>query len=209
MFGLTKFLHDSNNEVVENPLFLKMILKPVKRAHRRLSRKQKGSVNRKKAKTRLQLLYERIRNKRTDFLHKVSTEYSEKYDIIFLERLRIPNMVRNHRLARSIIDSGWGTFKNMIAYKSKLMVEVKSPNTSVSCSRCGNKVSKSLAIRIHRCDRCGLAIDRDYNASLNIKHRGLLLLPQGLRKVTPVEILVESMKQEQAIDNLIASPRLQ
>ena len=97
----------------------------------------------------------------------------------------------------------------MLAYKSKLMMEVKSQNTSISCSRCGNKVPKSLAVRTHRCNICGLVIDRDYNASLNIKQRGLLLLPQGLREVTPVEIQRESMKQEKAIYSLIACPRLQ
>jgi putative transposase len=105
-------------------------------------------------------------------------------------------MVKNHHIARHIIDSGWRTFKTMLGYKSKTVDEVEPFHTSVDCSRCGNKVPKSLAVRIHRCNKCGLEIDRDYNASLNIKQRALLLLPQGLREVTPVEIARQSMKQE-------------
>lgn len=84
----------------------------------------------------------------------------------------------------------------MVGYKAKMMIEVEPNGTSVDCSNCGNKVPKPLAVRTHNCDRCGLAIDRDYNASLNILQRGLLSLPQELRKVTPVEIVHQSLKQE-------------
>jgi putative transposase len=94
----------------------------------------------------------------------------------------------------------------MIDYKSKLMIEVEPHNTTIDCSRCGNKVQKSLAVRIHRCDRCGLAMDRDYNASLNILQKGLQILeltvpelPMVHREVTPVETLMGSRKQEEAI----------
>jgi len=194
--GIAKFSHDSDNHVVENPLFLVSTLKPLRRANRQLSRRKEDGQNWKKAKTRLQRLHERIRNKREDFLHKTSSYYSERYDIVFLERLRALNMVRNHHLAKHILDSGWRTFKTLLHYKAKMVLEVNAENTSIDCFRCSNKVPKSLAVRIHRCDICGLVIDRDYNASLNIKQRGLLLLPQELREVTPVEILGESMKQE-------------
>jgi putative transposase len=124
--------------------------------------------------------------------------------VIFLERLQIANMVRNHHLAQLITDAGWNTFKQMCDYKSKLMVEVDPRNTTIDCSRCGNKVPKSLSIRIHRCDKCGLVIDRDYNSAIEINNRGLWLLgvtntlPMGHREVTPVEIPVESRKQEEA-----------
>lgn len=198
--GITKFLHDSNNSTIDNPLFVKKMLKSLRRAQRRLSRRHKYSKNRLKAKTRLQILHERIRNKRLDFLHKVSTRYSKNYDVIFLERLRVSSMVKNYHLARNIIDSDWSTFKNILAYKTKLVIKVPSNNTSVNCSKCGNKVPKSLAVRIHKCNVSNLMIDRDYNASLNIKKKGLLLLlPQGLWEATPVEILSESVKQEQNI----------
>lgn len=198
--GITKFLHDSNNSTIDNPLFVKKMLKSLRRAQSRLSRRHKYSKNRLKAKTRLQILHERIRNKRLDFLHKVSTRYSKNYDVIFLERLRVSSMVKNYHLARNIIDSDWSTFKNILAYKTKLVIKVPSNNTSVNCSKCGNKVPKSLAVRIHKCNVSNLMIDRDYNASLNIKKKGLLLLlPQGLWEATPVEILSESVKQEQNI----------
>lgn len=203
--GVTKFAHDSNNYSVDNPLVLKKKLRPLRRANHRLLRKQKDSTNREKAKTRLQILHEKIRNQRLNFLHKTSTYYSNRYNIIFLEKLRTLNMVKNHHLARSIIDSGWSTFKDMLAYKTKLVIEVPPNNTSIDCSRCGNKVLKSIAVRTHRCDRCGLVINRDYNASLNIKQRGLhqLKLLMGHEEVTPVEILGESMKQEETTSQVV------
>ena len=104
------------------------------------------------------------------------------------------------------MDSSWGLFLQKLEYKCKLFVEVSSRNTTIDCSRCGNKVPKSLAVRIHRCDKCNLVLDRDHNASINILKKGLNLLafannnhnlPQELRKVTPVEISKRSVKQEE------------
>jgi putative transposase len=120
---------------------------------------------------------------------------------VFVEDLKLNNMIKNHNLARSIMDSSWGSFIEKLEYKCKLLVKVQPRNTSIDCSRCGNKVPKSLAVRIHRCDKCNLIIDRDYNASINILQKGLRIfnpysLPQELRKVTPVEISKRSMKQE-------------
>jgi putative transposase len=86
----------------------------------------------------------------------------------------------------------------MLGYKAKMVVEVDPKNTSVDCSACGNKVPKELAVRTHKCDRCGLVIDRDYNASMNILQKGLLYLPVGRREVTPVEIALQSRNQEGA-----------
>lgn len=194
--GITKFVHDSENRTTENPLFLTRMLAPLKRTQKKLFRRQKGSNNRKKAKNMFARLHARIHNKRKNFLHNLSKKYAREYDIIFLERLRALNIVKNHHLSRYIIDSGWRTFKAMLDYKAKLVMEVEPAYTSVDCSRCGNPVPKSLAVRTHRCDKCGLIIDRDYNASLNILQRGLLYLPQGLREVTLVEIAQRSKKQE-------------
>lgn len=203
--GITKLVHDSTNREVENPRFLTKMLKPLARTQRKVSRRMKGSKNREKAKSWVARLHERIANKRRDVLHKLSAEYANKYDIIFIERLRASNMVRNHRLARYILDAGWYTFKTMLAYKAKLVIEVEPRNTSIDCSGCGNPVLKTLAVRTHRCDKCGLTIDRDYNASRNIMHKGMLSLLQELREFTPVEIVplladvceqVRSLKQE-------------
>jgi putative transposase len=198
--GITKFAHDSDNHVEENPQFLTKMLKPAKRAHRRLSRRQVGSNNQRKARNMLARLYDRIHNKRKDFLHKASAYYSKHYDLIFLERLRVLNMTKNHRLARKILDASWSTFKMMCQYKANRVVEIEPAYTSVNCSQCGHPVPKSLAVRTHTCLECKAVLDRDYNSSLNIKCNGLELLglPVERREVTPVEIAVRSRKQEEA-----------
>ncbi|MGI0019951.1 MAG: RNA-guided endonuclease InsQ/TnpB family protein [Nitrososphaera sp.] len=206
--GITKFSHDSDNHTISNPLYLTKTMKPLRRANRRLSRRREGSNNWNKAKTWLQILHQRIKRKRRDFAHKASHYYSQKYDIIFLERLHTLNMVKNSHLARHVLDSGWGTFKTLTEYKAKMTIDVNPKNTSVACSRCARNVPKSLAVRIHKCDGCGLVIDRDYNASLNIKRRGFCFLPQELREVTPVEILRESMKQEESTNMVESSQSL-
>ena len=100
------------------------------------------------------------------------------------------------------MDSSWGTFLQKLEYKCKLLVEVSAKNTTIDCSRCGSKVPKNLTVRIHRCDKCNLVMDRDYNASINILQKGLKIfnqnkLPQELREVTPVEISMRSRKQEE------------
>lgn len=194
--GIAKFAHDSDDHKIENPLFLKKMLRPLRRAQRKVSRRIKGSNNHTKASSWVKRLHERIANKRRDFLHKLSNGYANRYDIIFLERLRILNMVKNHRLAGHIQDSGWRAFKIMLQYKAKIIVEVEPAYTSINCSRCNSPVPKELAIRTHRCDKCGLVIDRDQNAALNIKQKGLMMLPKELGKVTPTEIALQSMKWE-------------
>ncbi len=190
--GITKFAHDSDNHVIENPQFLTNMLRPVKRAHRRLSRRKIGSNNHRKAKHILARLYERINNKRRDFLHKASTYYARRYDLIFLERLRVLNMVRNHRLGRKITDASWSTFGMMCNYKANRVVEVEPAYSSIDCSRCGYSVPKSLAVRTHFCPKCMLVLDRDYNSAINHLRNGLkyLQLPVQRGEVTPAEIVL-------------------
>jgi putative transposase len=189
--GITKFAHDSDNHVIENPQFLTKMLRPVKRAHRRVSRRHLGSNNRKRATHMLARLYERINNKRRDFLHKVSTYYSSRYDLIFLERLRVLNMTRNHSLARGILDASWSTFKAMCQYKANRVVEVEPACSSIDCSHCGHPVLKSLAVRTHVCPRCRVVLDRDHNSAINRLQKGLELLhlPVQRGEVTPAEIV--------------------
>jgi putative transposase len=116
--GISKFCHDSDNHVIENPQFLTRMSRPLRRAHRRVSRRKVGSSNHRKAGHMLARLYEKINNKRRDFLHKTSTYYSSRYDLVFLERLKVANLTRNHRLARKILDASWSTFKQMLQYKA-------------------------------------------------------------------------------------------
>ena len=101
-------------------------------------------------------------------------------------------MNKNHCLARQIMDSGWGMFKQMLQDKTNRLVEVDPYNTSVKCSKCSNLVPKTLAIRLHECDRCGCVIDRDHNAALNILQKGMLSMQHG--EVTPVETLSRVME---------------
>lgn len=198
--GIKSFVYDSYGYQTPNPLNLKKMLKPLARIQRKVSRRKKGSNNRLKAILHLQRIHERIANRRKDFQHKLSTIYAQNNDIVFVEKLEKLNMVKNHRLSQSIMDSSWGTFLQKLEYKCKLLIEVSAKNTTIDCSRCGNKVPKSLAIRIHRCDICNLVLDKDYNASINILKKGLSIfnikLPQELRKVTPVENSMRSVKQE-------------
>lgn len=191
--GITNFAYDSDGFVTPNPLNLKKMLKPLARVQRKMAKRKFGSNNYNKAKKWYQIIHERIANRRKDFHHKLSTIYAKKYDVVVVEKLQLNNMVKNHHLARSIMDSSWGTFLQKLEYKTKLYVEVEPRNTSIDCSGCGNKVLKSLAVRIHRCDKCGLILHRDHNASINILQQ---VIPQELRKSTPVEISKRSMTQE-------------
>lgn len=208
--GIKNFAYDSDGRAVPNPLFLKSMLKPLRRVSRKVSRRQHGSNNYNKAKHMRARLYERIYNRRVDFLHKVSSEYARRRDLIFLERLSINNMARNHKLAGAILDSSWGTFKAMLQYKAKLVIKVNPAYTSVECSTCHEMVPKSLAVRTHVCPNCGLVLSRDHNYAIVIEQRGrvLLCLPQELREVTPVEIAWQSLKQEETIDRFDRSSRI-
>ncbi len=197
--GIKNFAYDSNGNQTPNPKNLQKMLKPLRRIQRKVSRRKKGSSNRLKAILHLQRIHEKIANRRRDFQHKLSTQYAKNNDVIFVERLEKLNMMKNHRLAQSIMDASWGTFLQKLEYKCKMLVEVPARNTTIDCSRCGNAVPKSLAIRIHKCNVCNLVLDRDYNASINILNKGLNKLPQELREVTLVEMPKASMKQEEAI----------
>lgn len=196
---IKSFTYDSDGYSTPNPLNLKKMLKPLARAQRKVSRRKKGSNNRLKAIRHLQKVHEIIANRRKDFQHKLSTQYAKNNDVVFVEKLEKINMVKNHRLARNIMDSSWGLFLQKLEYKCKLLIKVPARNTTIDCSRCGNKVPKSLAVRIHRCNKCNLVLDRDYNASINILNKGLNKLPQELREVTLVEMPEASRKQEEAI----------
>ena len=196
--GVKSFAYDSNGNQTPNPKNLQKMLKPIRRIQRKVSRRKKGSNNRLKAILKMQRIHEKIVNRRKDFQHKLSAQYAKNNDVIFVEKLEKLNMVKNHRLAQSIMDASWGTFLQKLEYKCKMIIKVSARNTTIDCSRCGNAVPKSLAIRIHRCNKCNLILDRDHNASINILNKGLNKLPQELRKVMLVESPKGSVKQEEA-----------
>jgi putative transposase len=185
--GLHSFAVLSDRQVVENPQKYRKSEKKLAVLQRRFSRKKQKSGNREKARIKVAQLHEKIANQRNDFLHKTSRKIADSYSTVFVEDLQIPNMMRNHKLAKSIADASWGRFIQMLFYKAEeaggKVVKVEPQGTTQKCSRCGLKVPKTLTDRIHACPRCGLEMDRDLNASRNI-----LKIPQELREFTPVEI---------------------
>lgn len=170
--GLENFATLSNKEVIENPRFLRKSEKRLAMLQRRLSRKKKGSKNRRRAKFRVARLHNKITNQRIDFLHKQSLILVKRFKIIAIEELNIKNMVRNHHLAKSINDVAWNGFFQMLSYKAVIVGgEVrKNPKTrgsSKRCSNCGNINEMPLSKRQFKCLSCGLSLHRDVNASLN------------------------------------------
>ena len=174
--GIKSFCVDSEGVKIDNPKFLKQSLKLLKRKQRKLSRRIKGSIRRRKARLQVAKAYEKVSNQRNDFLHKLANKYISEYGIIYIEDLQIQNMVHNKHLARSIADSSWGKFFELLSYKAeeagREVIKVKPHNTSQICSECGEKVGKTLAERIHHCPYCGIILDRDENAARNILQVG-------------------------------------
>ncbi|AOQ23145.1 IS200/IS605 family transposase ISMma22 [Moorella thermoacetica] len=177
--GLEKFAALSDGSIIENPRHLRKTEKRLKHAQRNLSRKVKGSRNREKARQKLARLHAKIHNQRRDFLHKQSRRLVETYGLIAVEKLNIKGMVKNHRLAKSISDAGWGEFMAMLEYKAAeagaRLVKVNPSGTSQECSGCGMDVPKELSERTHYCPYCGLILDRDVNAARNILKKALAL----------------------------------
>jgi len=174
--GLNSFLTDSNGVKVDNPRWYRVTERRLKSAQRTVSRRKKGSNRRRKAVRQLALAYEKTRNQRLDFQHKLANELIQNHDLIAVEDLTIKNMVRNHHLAKSISDAGWGQFLNILSakaeYAGRTVVKVDPKQTSQLCSGCGAIVKKALSVRVHRCP-CGLTLDRDHNAARNILARAL------------------------------------
>ncbi len=174
--GLNSYAVLSNGARIENPRFYRKSEKRLTHLSRVMSRKARGSRNWVKAKTRVARHHEKIGSRRTDFLHKASRKIADAYETVYVEDLQISNMVRNHCLAKSISDAGWGRFIRMIAYKAESaggqLIQVNPRGTTQICSRCGERVSKTLSDRMHECPHCGLKMDRDHNAALNILARG-------------------------------------
>ena len=177
--GLESFAVTSDGEYIENPRYLRGAEAILRVSQRSVSRKKKGGSNRRKAVKLLAKNHLKVKRQRADFAHKVADNLVKNYGRIAVEDLRIKNMVRNHHLARSISDAGWGQFVNILSYKAEYagreFVQVNPNGTSQICSGCGSTVQKSLSTRIHNCPTCGLSLNRDFNAALNIKRLGLSL----------------------------------
>lgn len=181
--GIKNFAITSDGQHIKNHKYINKSEKKLAKLQRRLSRKTIGSNNRSKARIKVARVQEKIANQRNDFLQKASTDIIKNYDIVCLEDLKIKNMVKNHKLAKSISDASWGEFVRQLQYKAewqhKCIQKIDTYYASSQlCSKCGykNPNVKDLSVREWICPECGTAHDRDVNASLNILNEGLRLL---------------------------------
>lgn len=180
--GLTNFITLSNGQKIESPKFLKKSEKKLKVLQRRVSRKKKGSRNRRKARFQYAKLEEKVSNQRFDFLHKLSREQVDSYGMIAIENLNVQDMLKTHHLAKSISDASWSTYKQLLHYKAQSagceVVDVNPRDTTKICSNCGNKKDMPLSKRTYKCPVCGYIEDRDINAAKNILKRSRGGLPR-------------------------------
>lgn len=175
--GLTDLMtltaSDGTREKVSAPRFYRQAERRLARSNRNLSRKKKGSRNRTKAKQELSRLHRKVRGKREDFLHKITTRVADNNHAVALESLNVAGMSRS-RLAKSIYDASWSRITSMLDYKVQARGGViaradRYAPTSRVCSLCGEYGGeKPLSIRVWRCESCGFLLDRDYNAAVNI-----------------------------------------
>ena len=194
--GLSKLAVASDGSIIPNPRHFKKYERKIALLGRRLSRKKKGSRNRFKAKVQLARAYEKLGNARNDFLHKTSHSLVNRYSLISLENLNIKGMVEE-KFGKQINDAGWGKLASMICYKAEnagcKVVFVDPSGTTKECSRCGTIVPKTLVDRVHNCPCCGLVLDRDLNASINILNRAVGHTVKTLVESTHAELM---LKQE-------------
>lgn len=182
--GLTHLWTDSHGETKSNPRNLSQAEKAIKREQRRVSRKQKGSQNRKKAIKKLARKHLKVSRQRKDFAIKAARALYQSHDVVVLEDLKVRNMVRNHHLAKSISDAGWSMLKDWIQYFGvlfdKVCVLVPPEYSTQECHACGQREPKKLSQRWHSCP-CGCEMDRDQNAAMVLLQRGLKKLKDGSR----------------------------
>lgn len=170
--GISALMSTSDGDKVDNPNYYRVAQKKLRVLSRALARKKRGGKKRHKALKRVQRQHLHVANQRSDYLHKLSTVLVQICDGVALEDLATRNMVRNSHLSKSILDSGWGMFKQCLTYKAgSAGREIRLINpayTSKCCSNCGQMFQDfSLSTRWVDCD-CGLSLDRDHNAAINI-----------------------------------------
>lgn len=175
--GLEKFASLSDGTLIENPRFFRQDEKALAKAQRRMSKFEKGSRERRKARKVVARIHERIRNRRHNFTHQTARRIVNRYDVIAVEKLSPKKMMKNHCLAKSIGDAAWSQFRQVVCNKAesagRRYVEINPAYTSQTCSGCGTRTRKTLSQRWHLCSDCGTSLDRDQNAALNIIAAGL------------------------------------
>ena len=177
--GLENFATLSTKEKIANPRFFKTDQEALAKAQRKLSKQEKGSPERKKAKKVVGRIHERISNRRNNFCHQQARKLANRFGIICIEKLNIKGMQSGNfkSINRNIADVAWNQFANVLSQKAeeaaRQLVAVDPKGTSQKCSQCGTIVKKTLAARWHNCPVCNCHLHRDYNASLNILRLGL------------------------------------
>ena len=191
--GIESFLTTSDGDKVHNPQYFRKSEKQLTKAQRVLSRREKGSVRYGKQRLHIAKAHEHIVNQRRDFHYKTAHWLFAQCEEVAVEELKISNMVKNHHLAKSISDAAWGNFRLILQSKAanagKQLTKVAPKYTSQKCSRCDSIVPKSLSVRVHDCLDCGLVLDRDHNAAINIK-KAAVALRGGASVVNDPEIPV-------------------
>lgn len=180
--GLKSFATLSGSIVIDNIKFFREKQSEIVKIQRHLSRKKKGSNRYRKNKLRIARLHNKIANKRNYFLHSVITYLADNYDVICIEDLNVSGMLSNHKLAKAISDTSFYQFRSMLEYKcnwygKELVVIDRFYPSSKTCSKCGwKKEDLTLSDRVFKCENCGMEIDRDLNAAINIKRVGVDIL---------------------------------
>ena len=180
--GIKDFVITSDGEVFNNLHFKKTETKKIKRLQRQLSKKQKGSNNRNKARIKLAKVYKKINDRKQYYLHAVSNSLIDENQVICMEDLNVKGMVKNHNLAESICEMNFGAFRRMLEYKAqwynrKIVFVDRFYPSSKTCHNCGY-INKNLTLKDRQwiCPQCGEVIERDYNAALNILDEGLRII---------------------------------
>lgn len=175
--GLKSFVKFNNGEEISNPKFFKQEEDKLKKLQSKKDKLPKTSEQRKKLSKKITFLYEKISNKRSDFAHQLSRKIVNKYSVISVEKLDVKNMMEKSYFSKSIGDAAWTQFRNLLSYKAveagRNYIEVDPAYTSQTCSSCGNRKKLELKDRVYECDCCGLKMDRDQNAAINILTVGL------------------------------------
>ena len=223
--GIKDFAIFDDGTVIENPKFFRKSQKKLAREQRLLSKMEKTSKNYAEKKLKIAKLHEHIKNQRKDFQHKVSSRITDENQVIISEDLNVKGMLKNHKLAKSIQDASFGTFCNMIKYKSEqkqrinLKIDRFFPSSKL-CHCCGFKYKGlKLEERFWTCPECGTYLDRDENAAINILNEGMKILKEKYPDGTGESLdsysskpiytgFVTNLESELLIKDLIEGPLL-